>query len=109
MTIEEVEERVRHESAPHLRIGNDHGITLKQALVPPQRITVLERTVRNGKTNDLDVQVWLIGREEPNGGYRIIMREDGSQFGRASDGFPSDRYPILCGWYGTLLSAFLAM
>jgi hypothetical protein len=37
------------------------------------------------------------------------MREDGLQFGLASNGFPNDRFPVFVGWYGSLKSAFLAM
>lgn len=50
-----------------------------------------------------------MGREDSSDGYMIIMREDGMQFGLASKGFPSDPLLILTGWYGNLISAFLAM
>ena len=36
-------------------------------------------------------------------GYKIIMRDDGLQFGLASSGFPNDKDPISAGWYGSLL------
>ncbi len=37
------------------------------------------------------------------------MRDDGAQFGLASNGFADDKYLVLAGWYGGLLSAFLNM
>jgi len=52
---------------------------------------------------------WLVGQEDAADGYKIVMREDGKQFGLASAGFAHDKHRILVGWYGTLLSAFLAM
>src|SRR5215472_4398786 len=42
-------------------------------------------------------------------GYKIVLRNDGSQFGLASNGFPHDKFPILLGWYGDLLTTFLGM
>jgi len=53
--------------------------------------------------------VWVVGQENSSNGYKIIMRDDGEQFGLASVGFPNDKHLILDGWYGSLLSAFLAM
>lgn len=37
------------------------------------------------------------------------MREDGLQFGLASNGLPRDKHLVLDGWYGDLISAFVAM
>ena len=42
-------------------------------------------------------------------GTRFVLRDDGSQFGLASNGFPHDKVPILVGWYGDLLTTFLGM
>lgn len=109
MTVYEVTERVRLQSRSDLDITNDHRITLKQALVPPQKITIIERSVRNGKLKDREITVWLVGQEDSSDGYKIILREDGLQFGLASKGFPSDPHLILTGWYGGMRSAFLAM
>ena len=67
------------------------------------------RKVESGRLNDEILDVWLVGQEDSTNGYKIIMRGDGKQFGLASSGFPNDRHLVLVGWYGSLLSAFLAM
>jgi hypothetical protein len=109
MTVEEVEEVVRVQSADHLTATNDHRIALKQALVRSHKISVIARTVEAGRVKDRNVVVWLVGQEPRNDGYKIVMRDDGLQFGLASDGFLNDRLPVLDGWYGDLMSAFLSM
>lgn len=109
MTVEQVRELVRTQSADHLTTTNDHRITLKQALVPPYRITVIARTIKSARVEDKELSVWLVGQEPRDDGYRIVMRDDGLQFGLASTGFPNDMRLVLDGWYGDLLSAFLSM
>jgi hypothetical protein len=109
MTTDQVRELIRVQSADNLTTTNDHSISLEQALVTPQRISVIARLVRDGRMQDQTLNVWLVGREDSNDGYNIIMRDDGLQFGLASSGFPTDKYLILVGWYGSLLSAFLSM
>ncbi|MGH9600145.1 MAG: hypothetical protein ACRD27_09785 [Terracidiphilus sp.] len=109
MTDEEVREIVRLQACDGLTTVNDHRTALKQALVPPQAIFVLDRTAKDGLVTDREQKVWLVGQENSSDGYKIIMRDDGLQFGLASPGFPADKYPILCGWYGSLTSAFLGM
>jgi hypothetical protein len=109
MTIEDVRELVRLQAGDDLTAENSHGINLKHALVPPRRISVIARTVQGGHIRDEKLNVWLVGREPGIEGYKIIMRDDGLQFGLASSGFPSDKCPILTGWYGGLKSAFMSM
>jgi hypothetical protein len=109
MIIDEVRELIRSQGEDHLSSKNDHGLTLRQALVSPNKISVIVRTVRDGRVVDKEQTVWLVGRELVQDGYRIVMREDGLQFGLASSGFPGDEHPILVGWYGGLVSAFLSM
>jgi hypothetical protein len=92
-----------------LSTTNEHRITLANALVPPKALTVIWRTTKNGRLRDEELQVWLVGQESSPDGYKIIVRDDGQQFGLASSGFPSDKHLILVGWYGSLLSAFMAM
>ena len=58
---------------------------------------------------DENLTVWLVGQENPPDGYKIVLLEDGSQFGLASNGFLNDKAPILVGWYGDLLTTFLGM
>jgi hypothetical protein len=109
MTADQVRELIRVQSAADLTTTNDHRISLEQALVTPQRISVIARQIADGRLKDQALNVWLVGQEESSDGYKIIMRDDGLQFGLASTGFPNDRDPILVGWYGSLLSAFLGM
>jgi hypothetical protein len=109
MRIDEVREMIRSQGENHLLTKNDHGIILGQTLVLPKRSRVIVRTVRDGRVVDEEEAVWLVGSEPSEDGYRIVMREDGLQFGLASSGFHGDEYPILVGWYGSLTSAFLAM
>ncbi len=88
---------------------NEHRITFANALVPPKTLTVILRTKKNGRLRDEKLHVWLVGQESSPDGYKIIVRDDGQQFGLASTGFASDKHLILVGRYGSLLSAFKAM
>lgn len=96
------------QSAGKLTAVNHHSITLQDALVPPRTISVIARQVENGFIKDEDLNVWLVGQERPDG-YKIVLSDDGSLFGLASSGFPRDKFPILVGWYGDLITTFLAM
>jgi hypothetical protein len=109
MTVEEVQELVRLQMSNMHQVTNDHRITLQEAIVPPQRIVITARTVERGNVKDQQLDCWLVGQEDSCDGYKIILREDGSQFGLASRGFLLDKYLILTGWYGDLMSAFLSM
>lgn len=109
MTVEEVQSLVSMQAAENLSTVNDHRIALKQSIIPPQRISVTWRKVENGNLKDEVINVWLVGQDNLNDGYKIILRDDGKQFGLASNGYPNDQYLILVGWYGSLLSAFMAM
>ena len=88
---------------------NDHQITLSQALIPPRKILVIDRSVLKGRVKDRQIEVWLVGQENREDGYQIVMSDDDLVFGLASKGFPADAHPILCGWYGDLMAAFLGM
>jgi len=90
---------------------NAHGVDLREAIVPPEQIVVIEREVRDGKTQDRLVDAWLVLIENPRAkaGYRIVAAADGSNFGLATEGFPSDKHLVLCGWCGDFLTAFLGM
>jgi hypothetical protein len=109
MNLKDVQALVRLQSSENLSAENDHRIILKDALVEPRTISVITRQVSNGRTSDELSAVWLVGQENGPEGYKIILRGDGSQFGLASNGFPDDKTPILVGWYGNLLTAFLGM
>jgi hypothetical protein len=100
---------VHSQCAGNLSLGNDHRIGLEQAITLPHQTFVIWRTVENGHLRDTELSVWVSGRENSPDGYKIIMRDDGEQSGLASAGFPIDKHLILVGWYGSLLSAFLAM
>jgi len=108
MTTEEVQALVRIQSAENLDVVN-HGIALKDALVAPRLISVIARDVQNGREKDENLTAWLVGQERRPDGYKIILREDGMQFGLTSKGFPHDNAPVLVGWYGDLLNTFLGM
>jgi hypothetical protein len=109
MTVEEVRALVRVQSDANLSAVNDQRITLEDALVAPRMISVIARHVNNGRVKDENLTVWLVGQENRPDGYKIVLRDDGSQFGLASVGFPNDTVPILDGWYGSLLTTFLGM
>jgi hypothetical protein len=110
MTFEEVAELVSLQVGDASMLTNGHGISLTQALVRPQRISVIAQTVEAGRVKEEVLIVWLVGQEGGIDGYQIIMRDDGLQFGLATSGFPADRYPsFLVGWYGNLMSAFMGM
>jgi hypothetical protein len=109
MRAAEIRDLVRAKAFNEAKVMNDHGITLSDALVPPQRISIIDRTIQKGHLKDNVLSVWLIGQERSADGYRIVMREDGPVFGLASTGFPADRHLVLVGWYGDLISAFMSM
>jgi hypothetical protein len=109
MTAEQVRVLVAVQSAPNLTTVNDHRITLEGALVEPRIISVIARHVKDASTNDENLNVWLVGQEDRADGYKIVLREDGSQFGLAAQGFPHDELPVLVGWYGNLVTTFLSM
>jgi hypothetical protein len=90
---------------------NAHGVDLREALLLPELVTVIHRQVRDGKLHDALVDVWVVLIENPKArsGYRLVAAEDGSTFGLASDGFPSDQHLVLVGWYGDFLTTFRAM
>ena len=109
MTADELRALVRVQSSGNLTAVNDHRITLEDALVAPRMISVIARQVKNGRVQDENLTVWLVGQESRTDGYKIVLRGDGSQFGLASNGFPHDKFPVLAGWYGDLLTTFLGM
>jgi hypothetical protein len=90
---------------------NDHHVDLRCALVPPRKVTVIERTVKNGKLRDRTLAVWLVlvERQDPEEGYRIVMKENQPVFGLAAEGFPEDEHLVLCGWYGDFMTTFQGM
>ena len=92
-------------------VTNHHHVDLRRALVLPRKITVIERTVRNGKLRDQTVEVWLVLVEsvDQNESNRIVMKENEPVFGLASEGFPEDEHLVLCGWYGDFMTTFQGM
>ena len=108
MSPQAVRKLVENEIGYDWAITNHHHVELRRALVQPHRITVIERTVKNGKLQDRSIAVWLVlvERPETEDGYRIVMKEDEPVFGLASEGFPEDRNLVLCRWYGDFMSTF---
>lgn len=68
MTVDEVRELIRSQSEEHLSTKNDHGVTLRQVLVPPKMIPVIVRAVRDGRVIDDEQTVWLVGSESSENG-----------------------------------------
>lgn len=100
---------VRVLSIENMSTVNGHRISLQEALVAPRMISLIARQVKNGRVKDENLTAWFVGQERRPGGYKIVLSEDGSQFGLASNGFPHDKALILVGWYGDLLTTFLGM
>ncbi len=90
---------------------NHHGVDLRLALVDPLQITVIERSVRKGQLHDRLLKVWLVLIEMPEtrSAYRIVLNDEGTTFGLASEGFPEDKHLVLCGWYGDFMTTFHGM
>jgi hypothetical protein len=51
----------------------------------------------------------LVELPEAVRGYRIVLNDEGTSFGLASEGFADDKHLVLCGWYGDFMDAFHAM
>ena len=111
MNSEEVRTLIENEIGDDWAVTNHHLVDLRRALVQPRKITVIERSVRNGKFRDRTLIVWLVLVEGPEieDGYRIVMKENEPVFGLASRGFPKDKDLVLCGWYGDFMTTFLGM
>ena len=92
-------------------VTQTHGVDLRTALVPPRRITVIDRRVRDGEFEDRLVEVWLVLREacEAGEGYRIVAALDGSICGLAYTGLPEDDHLVVVGWYGDFMETLHAM
>lgn len=99
MTAEDVRALVREQTAAN----EGHG--LESLVIAPHRISII---VRGGMNAEETITAWIVGEEHPNG-YKIIMRDDGSEFGLATAGFQADLHPVLVGWYGDLKSAYQCM
>ncbi len=111
MTTAQVRTLIESQIGDDWATTNYHGVDLRHALVSPRTITVVERSVGNGKVHDGLVVVWLILVENTaaGNGYRIVLKDDESLFGLAVEGLPSDQHLVLCGWYGDFLTTFRAM
>ena len=108
MTADQVQELIHIQRTNILTATKRIG--LEQVLVSPQKIAVIERLVDGdgAQIQDQTLDVWLVGQERSISGYRIVMRDDGLEFGLASCGFPADEHLVLVGWYGDLESAFIS-
>jgi hypothetical protein len=83
-------------------LPNSHGTDVRRCLTTPMLIKVTHRRVLNGKSTDSTETVWLVLEERPaeKDGYKIIFNEQTELFGLASQGYPEDLLPVLCGYYG---------
>ena len=111
MNADEIRDLVWSQLSSAWDTSNAHGVNLQQALVPPEPITVIERTVRDGRMVDRLVDVWLVLVEDAKSGtgYRVVAAKDGSLFGLATKGFPGDKHLVLCGWYGDFVTTLQDM
>lgn len=112
MTSLEVRQIVEKEIGDAWQTTNHHNVNLREALVIPHQITVIERSVHKGKLKDRLIQAWvvLVERRQDNlEGYRIVMQETEPIFGLASQGFPTDKFLVLSGWYGDFMATFKGM
>jgi len=89
---------------------NLHGVDLRSSLVTPSRTTMILRLVKNGNIKDSTVDVWTVLRELADGdGYTIFYDDGCDKFGLATKGFPDDRHPVICGYYGDFWNTFQGM
>ena len=111
MNAQEVSKLVQDQIGDDWGTTNYHGVNLRRSLVTPERISIIERSIRNGKVQDRLVDAWLVLVEKPDAesGYRIVLNDAGTMFGLASEGFPNDEHFVLCGWYGDFMSTFQRM
>jgi hypothetical protein len=111
MNGRQIQEIVHREIGDAWDTSNLHGVNLREALVFPEPITVIERSVQAGNLVDRLVDAWIVLVEEAGteSGYRIVAARDGSVFGLANEGFPTDKHLVLVGWYGDFLTTFRAM
>jgi hypothetical protein len=107
----EIEKVVRGAIGDSWNTTNEHGADLREALVRPRLIKVIQRMSHGDKFHDDVFDAWLVLLEKPDscGGYRIIADINGRTFGLASEGRASDDHLVLCGWYGDFWAAFEAM
>lgn len=84
---------------------------LRQSLVEPRRTNVINRTVHDGQLRDSIASAWLVFEEDrvSGSGYKIVVDDEDGAFGLATRGFPPDAHLVMCGWYGNLLTALVAM
>jgi len=71
MTADEVQALVRAQSTGNLTTVNDHHISLADALVAPQMISLIARQVKNGRVKDENLNVWLVCQETGLMGTRL--------------------------------------
>ena len=91
--------------------SNHHGVDLREALLEPELVTLIDRTVLEGEVRDTLMRAWVVLVEDPEEGrgYRVVASPSAQHFGLAEEGFPGDDHLLLCGWYGDFWDAFLGM
>ena len=109
MTAKEVQQIVDETTRGHLD-AVAHGMSLREALVSPHKIDVIDRRVLNGKIVDTITATWVVARERVTDGYTIVLDDKTGLFGLATSGFPNDKHPVVSGWYrGDLVDTFLGI
>lgn len=111
MTAADVSRILKDQIGGRSYLPNSHRIDLDRCLITPILFKIIHRRVKDGKMKDSVERVWLVLDERPGktDGYKIIFNEDIGEFGLASDGFPIDPFPILCGYYGDFPTTLAGM
>ena len=110
ISAQRIEDIVRSQIGDAWDETNLHGVHLREALVPPTRIVIIESTLQEGEFHDQYIEVWLVLIEDTvlGNGYRIVAALDGSLFGLAQ-GNPSEDELVLVGWYGDFMDTFYGL
>jgi hypothetical protein len=111
MTAFEVRALVEDQIAERWDEINPRGISLRQTLVPPQRMRFTRWFVGDGAVAFTNIDAWLVLEERPktSDGYKIIYDEQTGKFGLALRGWYSDPYLSVDRFYGDFWSAFNAI
>jgi hypothetical protein len=111
MNAADVSRIIKSQVGTNASLPNSHGIDLRRCLTTPTLIKVIHRRVPSGKIEESNETVWLVLEERPaeKDGYKIVFNEQRGLFGLASQGFPNDPFPVLCGYYGDFPTTLAGM
>jgi hypothetical protein len=89
MTTSEVRTLVEDQIGERSDDVNPHGISLRESLVPPQRMKFTHWFFRDGAVAYTNIDAWLVLEERPKtpDGYKIIYDEQTGKCGLALRGW----------------------